>query len=134
VLVKTFGDFFDLPSLLESLGTAPPSVGDIRMAEKLLAGSAHRLELLLYFGERRQPCGDEIDLLLEAIAQVVLDGHCSTQVTAEVGASTRVVTDTKTGIGAQPGKRPDTRNPVPLKQNSNHSERDLSGRTIVGFI
>ena len=134
VLIRTFGEFFDLSYLLESLGMAPPSVEDICMTEKLVSGSAHRLDLLLRFGGRRKPCGDEIDLLLEAVAQVALEGRSSAQVTAEVRASAQVVTDTKTGIGAQPRKRADSRNPVPLKQSSNDFERDLGGQAIVGFI
>ncbi len=64
-------DPFELFTLFDELGLSEPSVDDALEAKALLAEGVHPFELLLFFGHRRAPAGDEIGLLLEILADIV---------------------------------------------------------------
>jgi hypothetical protein len=64
-------DPFDLFTVFDELGLSEPSVDDALEARALLAEGVHPFELLLFFGHRRPPAGDEMGLLLEILADIV---------------------------------------------------------------
>lgn len=63
----------DLLELFERLEIAPARLDDITLCQELLRSGTDRLELLLFFAQRRRIRGDSLDLFLESVARVVLE-------------------------------------------------------------
>jgi len=61
----------DIFAVFTELGIGEPSLDDALEARALAAEGIHPFELLVYFGHRRPPAGDEIALLLEILAEII---------------------------------------------------------------